>query len=59
MKNLPKRKLLELKKLHKYIIHSSTALAVDEWYSLSRRETKLVEKAPLEQLWMVCGSCFK
>lgn len=55
------KKLQELKKLHKLIIHRDEKVTDDkEWYTLARRETKQIEKLPLhsKELNSICKRCF-
>lgn len=54
-----KRALIELKKLHKQIIHNHKEIEDNKvWYTLARRETKAIAKLSAEDCSLVCGKCF-
>ncbi len=53
------RVLIELKKLHKLIVHDQKQIEDDKkWYQLARKETRQVAKTPDKSLALVCMKCF-
>ena len=55
------KKLQELKKLHKFIIHDDKKITDNkEWYRLARKETKQIAKFTNAKLtsYRVCPKCF-
>lgn len=53
------RAFIELKKLHKLIIHNHKQVEDDkQWYHLARKETKAIAKLNNEQCSSICRKCF-
>ncbi len=53
------RVLLELKKLHKLIIHNHKQVGDDKvWYHLARKETRQIAKLSNKDCSLVCMKCF-
>ena len=61
MKKLSKRRILELRKLHKLIVHEQCLITDHkEWYRLARKETKWLQQIgliykPVKVCFQGCG----